>query len=196
MALNIVITENDVKSFKAAMEEEMLKAIKHFERELTKIRTGRAHTSLVDELLVACYGEAPMQLRKLAVIGTPDARLITVEPWDPSIIGDIQKALTTSDLGLSPVNDGKIIRIQLPEMSSTRRDELVKLLHKALNACKDAIKNVRKDFNNLIRDAKKDKTISEDFFNRLSDVLQDVTDKMTAQADSLSTKKEKDITTV
>lgn len=196
MATNITITENDIKGFKNAMEEEMLKALKHFERELTKIRTGRAHPSLVEELPVSCYGNAPMQLRKLSTIATPDARLITIEPWDPSIIGDIQKAITNSELGLTPTNDGKVIRIILPEMSTTRREELVKLLHKALNVCKDAVKNVRKDFNNALRDAKKDKKISEDFFNRLSDTLQEVTDKFHAQAESISLKKEKDITTV
>jgi len=196
MSAKIIIIENDIKSFSVPMEEEMGKVIKHFEGELIKIRTGRAHTSLVEDLLVSCYGQSPMALRNLAAIAAPDARLITIQPWDSSILNDIQKAITNSDVGLTPVTDGKIIRLQLPEMSSSRRDELAKILVKKLNSCKESVRNVRRDFNNILRDAKKEKEISENFYNRLEDTLQQITDKFTKQADTLSAKKEKDITTV
>lgn len=192
----IVITENDIKSFQTPMEAEMSKAIKHFEGELIKIRTGRAHTSMVEDLPVSCYGQAPMALKSYASIAAPDARLITIQPWDASILSDIEKALKTSDLGVNPINDGAMIKIALPEMSSARREELVKILGKKLEECKVAVRNVRKDFNNLLRDAKKEKKISENFFNRLEDVLQKVTDSFIDKADQLSEKKEKELRSV
>jgi len=192
----IVITENDIKSFQNPMEAEMTKAIKHFESELVKIRTGRAHTSMVEDLPVSCYAQAPMALKSYASIAAPDARLITIQPWDASILGEIEKAIKTSDLGVNPINDGAMIKIVLPEMSSARREELIKILGKKLEECKVAIRNVRKDFNNLLRDAKKEKKISENFFNRLEDVLQKVTDSFIDKADQLSEKKEKELRTV
>ena len=191
----IVLVENDLKSFQTPLETEMQKPIKHFEGELIKIRTGRAHTSLVENVNVLAYG-APQPLRQLAVLSAPEAKLITIQPWDTSLINDIEKALLNSDLGLTPLNDGKIIRLQLPDMSTNRRDELGKILGKKLEECRVAIRNVRKDFNNLIRDAKKDKVVSENFFNRLEDTLQKVTDKFIAQAEQLAQKKEKEIHTV
>jgi len=196
MSHKIIIVENDVKSFSVPMEEEMSKAIKFFEGELIKIRTGRAHTSLVEDLPVSCYGQPPMALKGLAAISAPDARLIVIQPWDTDTLADIQKAITNSDVGINPLNDGKVLKLQLPEMSSSRREELAKILTKKLNACKEAVKSVRKDFNNYLRDAKKDKLVSEDFFNRLEDVLQQVTDKTTKTADTLAQKKEKELMSV
>ena len=196
MALEINLVENDIKSFQVPMEAEMQKSIVHFERELLKIRSGRAHTSMVENVMVSSYGQPPMPMKNLASLTSPEARLIIIQPWDTSILDDIEKALEGTELGVKPINDGAIIRIQLPNISSDRRDDLVKSLHKKLEECKVALRNVRKDFNNIIRDSKKDKHISENFFNRLSDVLQEVTDKFTAKADQLSKKKEVDITTV
>ena len=191
-----VIVENDQKGFQNAMEAEMAKPIKHFEGELIKIRTGRAHTSLVEEVQVSVYGQAPMALKNLAALTAPEARLIVVQPWDNSIIAEIEKAITTSDLGVKPLNDGKIIRIQLPEISTSRRDELVKVLGKKLEECRVSIRNIRKDFQNLMRDAKKDKKISENFHSRLEDVLQQVTDKHIKLVEQKAEKKETDIKTV
>lgn len=193
---DIIIVENDIKSFQNPMETEMNKSIKHLETELLKIRTGRAHTSLIEDIMVSCYGQAPMALKNLAAVAAPDARLLTVQPWDQAIIADIEKAILVSDIGLKPINDGKIIRLQLPEMSSSRREDLLKTLGKKIEESKVSIRNIRKDFNNLMRDVKKDKKISENFFNRLEDVLQKVTDKFIEQADQLGKKKEKDITTI
>lgn len=189
----IVLVENNSKDFEKVMDEEMLKAIKHFEHEMVKIRTNRAHTSMVEDLHVSCYGQAPMPLKNMAALSAPEPKLIVIQPWDVSIIADIEKAILASDIGINPINDGKIIRLQLPDISSSRREELVKLLHKKLEECKIAIRNLRKDCNNLVRDAKKDKSISENFSNRLDDLVQKVTDKFTAQAQKLSDTKEKDL---
>ena len=169
----------------------MDKAIKHLDRELIKIRTGRAHTALVEDLQVSVDGQPAVALKTLALLSAPDTRLITIQPWDKNIISEIEKAITESDIGISPANDGDLIRLRLPEMSSTRRDELVKILGKKAEEAKIAIRNVRKDFHNLVRDAKKDKVISENFFNRLNDVLQKVTDTFVEKAEQMRVKKKK-----
>lgn len=194
--IEIVLVENDVKSFQKPMDAEMAGPIKHFERELAKIRSGRAHTNMIEDLQVATYGQMPTSLKNLASLAAPEARLLTIQPWDKSIIGDIEKAISLSDLGLTPINDGNIIRLQLPIVSGERRDDLLKVLGKKQEECKVAIRNIRKDFNNIIRDAKKNKTISENFFNRLEDVLKDVTDKFCNQTDQMAKKREQDIATV
>jgi len=193
MATEFTIQENDSKSFENAMSSEMDKPIKHFEGELIKIRTGRANTSMVEDVQVSCYGQPPMPLKSLAVLGAPDAKLITIQPWDVSVIGDIEKGILESDLGLTPDNDGKVIRLRLPEMSSTRREELIKILHKKLEECRVGIRNVRKDFNNTMKKAKKDKTISEDFYNRLEDSLKKVTDTYIKKSEEMSSRKEKNL---
>lgn len=193
MSIEINLIENNTKNFESAMETEMMKPVKHFERELIKIRTGRANTSMIEDLKVSCYGQAPMPLKSLAVLGAPDAKLLTIQPWDASILGDIEKSINESDLGITPDSDGKIIRLRIPNMSSTRREELVKILHKKLEECRVGIRNVRKDFHNVMRTAKKEKTISEDFYNRLEDSLKKVTDKFVKSAEDMSSVKEKNI---
>jgi ribosome recycling factor len=194
--IELTLVENDSKSFEKAMQDEMNKAIKHFEGELIKIRTGRAHTSLIEDIPVSCYGAAAMPLKNLASLAAPEARLLTIQPWDAGIIPDIERAIRTSDLGVSPINDGLIIRIQLPEMSASRREELAKILAKKLEESRISIRNIRKDFNNIIRDAKKDKIISENFFNRLSDILEKITAANIDKVEKLAQKKEQDIKTV
>lgn len=189
----IVFVENDSKQFEQAMNEEMQKSLQHLEGEITKIRTGRAHTSLVEDIMVDCYGGSPMPIKNIAALSAPDARLIVIQPWDPAILPAIEKAIMISDIGIKPVVDGKLIRLVLPEMSQTRREELIKVLGKKLEEAKVGMRNVRKDFNNLIRDAKKDKKISENFFNRLSDILQNITDKWIAKAEQAAQKKENEL---
>jgi len=193
---DIVLIENDIKSFQKPMEAEMESPMHHFERELVKIRTGRAHTSMIEDIPVSCYGQDAVPLKGLAAVAAPDSRLLTIQPWDTSIIPDIEKAIAVSGIGITPATDGKIMRLRLPEMSSDRRDELTKLLHKKLEECKVAIRNVRKDFKNIITDAKKDKKISENFHNRLADVLQEITDAYVAKAENLAKKKETELATV
>jgi ribosome recycling factor len=192
----LVLVENDTKTFETAISAEMDKAIKHFEGELIKIRTGRAHVSMVEDLKIIVYGGQTMGLKAVATLGAPESDLITIQPWDASIIADIEKAILTSDLGVKPQSDGGIIRIQLPKMSTSRREELAKILGKKAEDCKIAIRNIRKDFNNIIRDAKKDKTISENFFNRLEDLLQKNTDNFTKKTDVMSDKKNTELTSI
>ncbi len=190
---NYTFTEGaSTKPFETAVESDMQKHIQHFEKELQKIRTGRAHPSMIEDLKVSAYGTM-MPLKETAAISAPDAQLLIVQPWDKTIIPEIEKAITTSDLGVTPQTDGPIIRIVLPKMSSSRREELSKILGKRLEECKIALRNVRKDVHTAIRDTEKDKKISEDYSKRLQDLLQKVTDKVTAQAETLSGKKEAEI---
>jgi ribosome recycling factor len=189
----INITPNTyTDDFQKALSPEMEKHIKHFQKELVTIRTGRANASLVEDLLVECYG-SKMKLKELGSITTPEARLIVIQAWDKSLLNEIEKAITSSGLGLNPVNNGDLIRIQLPMMSSERRDELIKVLNKKLEECKAHIRNTRKDFQNSVRDAEKKKVISEDFQKKLLDILQKETDKFIAEAEKISSKKEDEI---
>jgi ribosome recycling factor len=192
----IILIENDIKSFQKPMEAEMENPLRHFERELVKIRTGRAHTSMIEDIPVAVYGQEAMPLKGLGTVSAPDARLLTVQPWDASIIPDIEKAIVAAGVGVAPVNDGKIIRLRLPEMSSDRREELVKMLHKKLEECRVTIRNVRKDFKNVLTDAKKDKKISENFYNRLEELLQKITDSYIEKVEAMAKKKEVELSTV
>ena len=194
--IEINLIENDINSFKKPMEAEMTNPLKHFERELVKIRTGRAHTSMVEDIPVSVYGQDPMPLKALGSITAADPRLITIQPWDPSAISEIEKSIELSGIGITPANDGKIIRLRLPEMSAQRRDELIKVLHKKVEEGRISIRNIRKDFHNVIRDGKKDKKISENFFNRLSDVLQEVTDSFISKIEGMAKKKEDDLLTI
>lgn len=196
LSKTIILIENDIKAFQTPMEAEMQKALKHLDGELAKIRTGRAHTSLVDAIPVSIYGQPPVALKGVAAIVAPESNLITIQPWDASTIGDIEKALAASSIGISPVNDGKVIRLRLPQMSSQRRDELVKTLGKKAEECKIAMRNTRKDFKELIQNAKTKKTISENFFNRLLDVMQNVTDSFTKKVDVVAKKKEDELRSV
>ena len=191
-----MIEENNVNSLKNPMRKEMQKSIDHLQHELTKLRTGRAHASLIEDIPVSCYGDQTMALKGVASISVPEARLLLVQPWDKGLLHNVEKAIKVSGLGLTPTSDGDYIRIRLPDMTTERREELVKILGKKLEECKVDIRNRRKDFNNIIRDAKTKKTISEDFYNRLGDVLQEVTDEFCKQAEDICKKKKEAITTV
>ncbi len=194
--IELTLIENDINSFKNPMQQEMEKPIKHFEGELIKIRTGRAHTSMIEDIPVVAYAQAPAPLKNYAALSAPEPQLLTIQPWDQSIIGDIERAIQNSDLGLTPINDGKIIRLQLPKVSSDRREELLKVLGKKTEECKIAIRNIRKDFKNEMKKAKDKKVISENFFNRLSDVLEEVTENFIKKTDAMAKKKETEITTI
>lgn len=192
--IDITLTEGTPGPFEKTSTEEMIKSIKHFEHELVSLRTGRAHPSMVEDIKVSCYGgETEMPLKSLASISTPEARLIVIQPWDQGVVPDIERAVTESELGATPQNDGNLIRIILPEMSSARREELQKVLSKKLEECRVSIRSVRKNLQNLVRDTQKKKEISEDFAKRLNDLLQKTTDKFIKQAEEMSTKKEADL---
>jgi len=190
--LTLKLVEGDVKGFEQATHTAMQEPIKHFEKELAGIRTGRASTKLIEDIKVDCYGQM-MNLRDLATLGAPDARLLTIQPWDKSQLGAIEKAILVSDIGITPQNDGQMIRLSLPPMSTERREEMVKVLGKRTEECRVGIRGVRKEAHNLVKDAEKDSIISEDFAKRLMDVLQKVTDNNIKFADDLSTKKAHDI---
>lgn len=190
---NYTFTEGaSTKPFETAVEADMQKHTQHFEKELQKIRTGRAHPSMIEDIKVSAYGTM-MPLKEVAAISAPDASLLVIQPWDKTVIPDVEKAISISDLGVTPMTDGPIIRVVLPKMSSSRRDELSKVLGKRLEECKIAVRNVRKEVHEAIRDAEKGKKISEDYSKRLQDLLQKITDKVSAAAETLSSKKEAEI---
>jgi ribosome recycling factor len=188
----IPFVEGEAKSFEQRVNLEMDKPIKHFERELAAIRTGRASTSVIEGVKVDCYGQI-MPLKEVATLAAPDARLITIQPWDKTIIGAIEKAIQMSDVGITPVNDGTVIRLQLPMMSESRRNDLIKILHKKAEEGRINVRNIRKEYHNQIREAEHKHTISEDFAKRLSDSLQKITDGFVKRVDEMSKKKENDI---
>lgn len=190
---DLTLTDQNIKEFENAVKKEMDNCIKHFERELITIRTGRAHPSLIEDIKVTCYGDTVMKCKELGSIATPEARLLVLTPWDKGVLGDIEKAIMASDLGVTPVNDGTIIRIQLPELTTERRSELTKVLGKKLEECRVGVRNVRKGFHNLIRDCEKNKKISEDHSRRLMDTLQKITDSFIKTAEQMADKKSADL---
>ncbi len=190
-----IVEGSPTKPFCDEVTAEMQKTIEAFEKELLKIRTGRAHPSMIEDVKAFAYGST-MALKELASVSAPEAALLTVQPWDKDNIPAIEKALSQSELGLSPVNDGNLIRIPLPRMSSTQRDELVKVLKKKHELTRVAIRNVRNEVLNQIRAMEKSKDISEDHARRLKDELQKTTDEVIRKCDGISDKKEKDITSI
>ena len=161
-------------------------------KEFSKVRTGRASDSLLDSVRVDYYG-TPTPLNQMATLSVPESRLITIQPWDVSVIKDIEKALLKSDLGLTPSNDGKIIRISIPPLTEERRKELVKVVHKMCEDHKIAVRNIRRDSNELIKGFKKDGDVSEDEAFKGQDEVQEITNDFVSQIDSIYKDKEKEI---
>jgi len=192
--IEMILTEGATAPFEKTTDEEMTKSMKHFEHELVTIRSGRAHPSMVEGIKVTCYGgDSVLPLKNLASISVPEPRSIVIQPWDQTILSDIERGINESEVGLTPVNDGNLIRLSLPEMSSDRRDELIKLLGRKLEECRVSIRQVRKSIQNILRDSQKAKDISEDFSKRLTDLLQKNTDKFIKKAEELSNKKESEL---
>jgi len=189
---HVAIIEGNIKEIEQTIKKDMEKPMEHFEKELITIRAGRASTTLVENIKVDCYGQL-MSMREVATLAAPEANLITISPWDKSIIDNIEKAISTSDLGVTPVNDGNIIRIQLPQMSSARREELAKVLSKKTEESKISVRNIRKEYHNLIRETEKKHDISEDFAKRLTNSLQKITDSYIKKIDEMSEKKATDL---
>lgn len=165
-----------IKDILAQTKARMEKSVEDFKHTLTAIRTGRANVGLIDHLKVDYYG-TPTPLNQLASLGVPEPTSITVQPWDISQLGAIEKSIRSSDLGLNPVNDGKIIRVPIPPLTEERRRELVKHLHKILEDHRTAIRNIRRDENERVKKALKDKTISEDDEKKTLDEIQKVTNQ-------------------
>lgn len=174
------------------LREKMENTIDALDREFKKIRTGRASTALLDGIKVDCY-ETQMPLDQVASLSVPESRLITIKPWDQSIIGEIEKALLKSELGLTPMNDGKIIRIPIPPLTEERRKELAKLAKKMAEESKISARNHRRDANDLFKELKNEKEISEDAMYKNQDEVQKVTDDFIKMIDELTAEKEKEI---
>jgi ribosome recycling factor len=175
-------------------EERMQKALAALERDFGKLRTGRASTSLVDGLKVDYYG-TPTPIGQLASVATPDSRAITIQPWDKGSFALVEKAILKSDLGLTPVNDGKLIRINIPALTEERRKELVKVARKYGEESKVAIRNVRRDANESLKKLEKDKGkgFSEDDVKKAQDAVQKLTDGYVVKVDDMCKAKEKEI---
>ena len=172
--------------------DRMGKTITALENELKRIRTGRASLSLLDAIRVDYYGTVT-PLNQMATLAVPESRLITIQPWDASVLKDIEKAVLKSDLGLTPSNDGKIIRLAIPPLTEERRKELVKVVHKMCEEHKVAARNIRRDSNDLLKTLKKDGDISEDDAFKAQDETQKITDQFINKIDEIYKEKEKEI---
>ena len=174
------------------MSKKMKKTVQALDREFKKMRTGRASTSILEGIMVECYG-TQMLLNQTASMSSPESRLLIVQPWDQSIIGDIEKAILKSGLGLTPMNDGKLIRISIPPLTEERRKELAKVAKKTAEESKIIIRNHRREANELLKDLKKESEISEDEMYKYQDKVQKTTDEFIEKIDSIETEKEKEI---
>jgi len=167
-------------------------AIVALKNEFGKLRTGRATTALVDNIVVDYYG-TPTPIGQLSSVSVPDSSTITIQPWDKGAFGAVEKAIMTSDLGLNPVNDGKIIRIAIPPLTEERRKEIVKIAKKYTEDAKIAVRNVRRDMNDALKKLEKDKEISEDDRKRGEGDVQKLTDDHVKKAEAVLSEKEKEI---
>jgi len=172
--------------------ESMGKSVEALKKDLKRMRTGRASLSILDGIKVDYYG-TQTPLNQMATLAVPESRLITIQPWDASVIKDIEKAILKSDLGLTPSSDGKIIRISIPQLTEERRKELVKIAHKVCEDYKVSVRNYRRDSNDLLKSMKKEGEISEDDAFKAQDQVQKITDEYIQLVDDCYTKKEKEI---
>ena len=170
----------------------MDQALERLRKDLTGLRTGRASVALLDGIRVDYYGTMT-PLKQIANVSTPEARIITIQPWEPKLIKEIEKAISSSGLGVTPSNDGKVIRVPLPPLTEERRKEIVKRLHHIVEEHRVALRNVRRDANEHMKKLLKDKTISEDDERRGLDEMQKMTDAYIAKVDATSKGKEKEI---
>ncbi len=187
-----VAEETMIDETLADAEKRMGKAVDALRRDLATVRTGRASPGLVEQLRVDYYG-TPTPLKQLASITVQEARLLTIQPWDKGSLGAIEKAIQKSDLGLNPSNDGTIIRLVIPQLTEERRRELVRVVHKKVEDGRVAIRNVRRDDHEMLRDLLREKEISEDEEHRAQEQLQKVTDRFVGQADEVGQEKEREL---
>jgi ribosome recycling factor len=179
----------------AAAKTRMEKAVDDFRKDLATLRTGRANASLLDSIRVDYHG-TPMPVNQLGTLTVPDATMIVVSPWDPSAVPLIDKAIRTSDLGLNPTNDGKVVRVPIPSLTEERRKDIVKQLHKVLENHRTAVRNIRRDLKEAIEKLEKEKKISEDEKKRALDELEKVSHAETKKIEDLSAAKEKEIMSI
>jgi ribosome recycling factor len=179
----------------AAAKTRMEKAVDDFRKDLATLRTGRANTSLLDTIRVDYHGTL-MPVNQLGTVTTPEPTMIVVSPWDPSAVPLIDKAIRTSDLGLNPTNDGKVVRVPIPGLTEDRRKDIVKQLHKILENHRTAVRNIRRDLKEAIEKLEKDKKISEDEKKRALDELEKVSQSETKKIEDLSATKEREIMSI
>ena len=176
-------------------KERMEKSISAFSRELASIRAGRANASLLDRITVDYYG-APTPINQIAGISIPEARLLVLSPYDKSVLGDIEKAIMKSDIGITPTNDGSVIRLMIPALTEERRKELVKQVKAEAENAKIAVRNVRRDANDDAKKLEKNGEITEDALRGLNDDIQKVTDEYIAKIDKIAKEKEEEVLSV
>jgi ribosome recycling factor len=184
----IATTKDALGQAKSRME----KAVEDFRKDLSSIRTGRANVALLDHIRVDYHG-TPMPINQLGNLTIPDPMMIVISPWDPGAVPLVDKAIRTSDLGLNPANDGKVIRVPIPPLTEERRKELVKHIHKVLENHRTAVRNIRRDIKEAIEKLEKEKKISEDDKKRSLDELEKVTHSETRKIEDLSAAKEKEV---
>lgn len=180
------------QSVLADAENRMKKAVEALRRELMTIRTGRAHPALLERITVDYYG-TPTPITQLATVTAPEARLLVVQPWDKSTLRLIERAILNSDLGITPANDGQVLRLPIPPLTEERRRELVRLVHKKVEEGRIAVRNIRRDALDKIRTLERNKEISEDESRRSQERLQKITDTYIGQMDALSQEKEREV---
>lgn len=185
----------DTKGVINALQDKMQKSIGNFRGELAKVRSGRATPAMLDTVKVDYYGSM-MPLSQVASVNCPEPRLIQIQPWEQSMLQSIEKAILTANLGLTPQNDGKIIRVPLPALTEERRKELVKFIKKLGEECKIALRNERRDANENVKKLEKDKKVPADEAKKASDQVQKKTDEFVAEVDKLLVAKEKEIMSV
>jgi len=184
-----------IKDLLHEAEDKMKKAIEALDADLRTIRTGRATPALVERMMVEYYG-TPTPLEQLATISAPEPQLLTIRPYDPASLKDIGRAILASELGLTPNNDGKLIRLVIPRLTQERRVELVKIVHKRVEEARVSIRNIRREAMNDLKDFEKDKLVSEDEADRGRDDLQELTDRYIKKVDESGARKEKEIAEV
>jgi ribosome recycling factor len=189
MASSFMAGNPALKDLSADLKHRMDQGVATFQANLASTRTGRASVHMLDQVKVECYG-THMPINQLAQVSTPEAQLILISPYDPSVLKDIEKALRTSDLGFNPQTDGKVIRVPVPPMTEERRRDVVKHLNKVLEEHRTAIRNVRRDGNDVLKKLAKEKKISEDEEKRALEEVQKMTDEEIRRMEELSRKKE------
>jgi len=180
------------EAFTGELKSKMEKSLEALRRDLSRVRTGRASLALLDGVRVNYYG-VPTPLSQVASLSVPESRTISIQPWDAKMIGEIEKAIQKSDLGLTPLSDGKIVRINIPPLTEERRKELVKVTKRMEEECKVALRNIRRDANEQLKTAKKDKVISEDEQFKFQEEVQKLMDKSIEKAEEIIKTKEKEI---
>ena len=192
MAVSVMGNNPALKDIQQQLKTRMEKAVDDFRANLASTRTGRASVHMLDQVKVPYYG-SDMPLNQVAQVTAPDANMILIQPWDPSILGDIEKVLRASDLGFNPQNDGKIVRIPVPPMTEERRREVVKHLNKTLEDHKTAVRNIRRDGNDMIKKSAKEKKISEDEEKRSLEEIQKLTDDEIRRMEEMCRIKEREV---